>query len=98
MARNFKAQDATLTDKIREGQGRIFGEDMEMLERQQSNLSRWPERKLLMLNIDAASRTVTTTGSMALITRPLAAPGMACHPIHGPGAGCARAAGARRKH
>jgi vanillate O-demethylase monooxygenase subunit len=53
MARNFKAQDAALTQQIQEGQGRIFGEDMEMLERQQHNLNRWPERKLLMLNIDA---------------------------------------------
>ena len=53
MARNFKAQDAALTDQIREGQGRIFSEDMEMLQRQQDNLSRWPERKLLMLNIDS---------------------------------------------
>jgi vanillate monooxygenase len=42
MARNFRA-----------GQGKIFAEDLEMLERQQANLTRWPERKLLMLNIDA---------------------------------------------
>lgn len=53
MARNFKVQDDALTERIRAGQGRIFGEDMEMLQRQQDNLSRWPERKLLMLNIDA---------------------------------------------
>ncbi len=53
MARNFKAQDTSLTEQIRDGQGRIFGEDMEMLERQQSNLTQWPDRKLLMLNIDA---------------------------------------------
>jgi vanillate O-demethylase monooxygenase subunit len=53
MARNFKAQDAALTQQIQEGQGRIFGEDMEMLERQQHNLTLWPQRKLLMLNIDA---------------------------------------------
>ncbi len=53
MARNFQPQDAALTDSIRQGQGRIFGEDMEMLQRQQANLLRWPERKLLMLNIDA---------------------------------------------
>ncbi len=53
MARNFKAGDPVLTDQIREGQGKIFGEDMEMLQRQQDNISRWPERKLLMLNIDA---------------------------------------------
>ena len=44
---------AQIACRIREGQGRIFGEDMEMLERQQSNLTRWPDRKLLMLNIDA---------------------------------------------
>ena len=53
MARNFKPDDAALTDSIRKGQGTIFGEDMEMLERQQANLLRWPERKLLMLNIDS---------------------------------------------
>ncbi|MEG0001475.1 aromatic ring-hydroxylating dioxygenase subunit alpha [Comamonas sp.] len=53
MARNFKPQDQALTDTIREGQGKIFAEDMEMLERQQQNLLRYPERKLLMLNIDS---------------------------------------------
>ncbi|RZF65084.1 aromatic ring-hydroxylating dioxygenase subunit alpha [Sphingomonas populi] len=53
MARRFAIADAALTDTIREGQGRIFGEDLEMLERQQANLSRYPDRKLLKLNIDA---------------------------------------------
>jgi vanillate O-demethylase monooxygenase subunit len=53
MARNFKPGDAALTDSIRQGQGKIFSEDMEMLQRQQDNLLRWPGRKLLMLNIDA---------------------------------------------
>jgi len=53
MARNFKPQDAALTDSIRQGQGKIFSEDMEMLERQQRNLLAHPERKLLALNIDA---------------------------------------------
>ncbi|MFO1337769.1 MAG: aromatic ring-hydroxylating dioxygenase subunit alpha [Burkholderiaceae bacterium] len=53
MARHFQAHDEALTAQIREGQGRIFGEDREMLERQQSNLLRWPERRLLALNIDA---------------------------------------------
>ena len=53
MARNFKAADAALTDSIRQGQGKIFGEDMEMLQLQQENILRHPERKLLMLNIDA---------------------------------------------
>ncbi|MFT4089319.1 MAG: aromatic ring-hydroxylating dioxygenase subunit alpha [Asticcacaulis sp.] len=53
MARNFKPDDAALTDSIREGQGKIFSEDLEMLERQQANLLAWPERNLLKLNIDA---------------------------------------------
>jgi vanillate O-demethylase monooxygenase subunit len=53
MARTFKPHDAELTAKIREGQGKIFGEDLEMLERQQKNLLAWPERSLLKLNIDA---------------------------------------------
>src|SRR5258705_1052569 len=53
MARNFKPEDQALTDSIREGQAKIFGEDLEMLERQQKNLLAHPERSLLKLNIDA---------------------------------------------
>jgi vanillate monooxygenase len=53
MARQFKPKDTALTDKIRTGQGGIFGEDMEMLQLQQKNITAWPDRKLLMLNIDA---------------------------------------------
>ena len=53
MARNFKPQDPSLTTQIREGQGNIFAEDQDMLEQQQQNLLRYPDRKLLMLNIDA---------------------------------------------
>ncbi|OLL31594.1 Rieske (2Fe-2S) protein [Burkholderia sp. SRS-W-2-2016] len=53
MARNFRPNDAELTASIREGQGKIFSEDLDMLERQQQNLLRWPERNLLKLNIDA---------------------------------------------
>jgi vanillate O-demethylase monooxygenase subunit len=53
MARQFKPDDQALTDSIRAGQGKIFSEDLEMLERQQRNLLLHPERKLLMLNIDA---------------------------------------------
>ncbi|MHA6195873.1 Rieske 2Fe-2S domain-containing protein [Pseudomonas wadenswilerensis] len=53
MARNFKADDAALTDTIRVGQGKIFAEDLEMLERQQRNLLAHPQRNLLKLNIDA---------------------------------------------
>ena len=53
MARHFKPHDNSLTIQIREGQGRIFSEDRAMLELQQRNLLQHPERKLLMLNIDA---------------------------------------------
>jgi len=53
MARKFNPKDKALTATIREGQGKIFGEDLEMLERQQRNLIDYPEKKLLMLNIDA---------------------------------------------
>ena len=53
MARNFKPEDKELTATIREGQGKIFAEDQEMLELQQQNILRHPDRKLLMLNIDA---------------------------------------------
>ena len=53
MARNFNPRDKALTAAIREGQGKIFSEDLEMLERQQANLLQWPQRRLLKLNIDA---------------------------------------------
>lgn len=53
MARNFKPQDRLLTDTIRDGQGQIFSEDLQMLEQQQRNLLLHPERALLKLNIDA---------------------------------------------
>ncbi|MDB5932612.1 MAG: Rieske (2Fe-2S) domain protein, partial [Polaromonas sp.] len=53
LARKFIPQDQALTDSIREGQGKIFGEDLQMLERQQQNLLDYPERDLLKLNIDA---------------------------------------------
>jgi vanillate monooxygenase len=53
MARQFAVADQALTGTIREGQAKIFGEDLEMLERQQRNLSEYPDRRLLLLNIDA---------------------------------------------
>jgi vanillate monooxygenase len=53
-ARTFQPEDQALTDRIREGQGKIFAEDLEMLERQQQNLQfNFPDRKLLKLDIDA---------------------------------------------
>ncbi len=52
-ARAFKPGDQELTDRIREGQGKIFAEDLEMLEQQQKNLQfHFPDRKLLKLDID----------------------------------------------
>ena len=53
MARRFNPTDAALTAQIREGQGKIFSEDLEMLERQQANHSAFPDRRLLKLNIDS---------------------------------------------
>jgi vanillate O-demethylase monooxygenase subunit len=53
MARNFNPKDKALTATIREGQGKIFSEDLAVLESQQRNLSLNPQRKLLNLNIDA---------------------------------------------
>ena len=53
MARNFNPQDKALTASIREGQGKIFAEDLQMLESQQRNLLANPQRQLLKLNIDA---------------------------------------------
>ena len=53
MARNFNPQDTELTAQIRDGQARVFAEDKGVLEAQQRNLLAYPERRLLMLNIDA---------------------------------------------
>ena len=53
MARRFNVGDEALTAAIRDGQHRIFSEDLAMLERQQKNLTERPDRSLLKLNIDA---------------------------------------------
>ena len=53
MARTFNPTDAALTASIREGQRKIFSEDLRMLEQQQKNLLAHPGRALLRLNIDA---------------------------------------------
>ncbi len=76
MARRFKPADASLTDRIREGQGRIFEEDRQMLEQQQRNLLAHPERRLLSLNIDAggvAARRLIDRRIAAERTAPAAA-------------------------
>ena len=53
VARNFSPQDEALTANIVAAAGKIFAEDVHMLEHQQQNLLANPERRLLMLNIDA---------------------------------------------
>lgn len=53
MARHFKPNDAALTERIRKNQGEIFAQDLGVLEAQQRNLDNHPDRRLLMLNIDA---------------------------------------------
>ncbi len=53
MARRFRPDDALLTARIRDGQGRIFDEDRALLEQQQRNLGAHPGRELLKLNIDS---------------------------------------------
>lgn len=55
MARQFAVNDPAVTASVREGQGKIFSEDLAMLEQQQANLLRYPDRRLLKLNIDAGS-------------------------------------------
>jgi vanillate O-demethylase monooxygenase subunit len=75
MARKFAVHDAALTDSIREGQGKIFGEDLEMLERQQANLLRWPDRRLLKLNIDAGGARSRLMIDRAIAAEQLQAPG-----------------------
>lgn len=53
MARNFQADDTELTERTKERQGKIFEQDLGVLEAQQRNLDEHPDRRLLMLNIDA---------------------------------------------
>ena len=67
MARGFAFEDDALTEAIREGQHRIFSEDLEMLEQQQANLLRFPDRRLLKLDIDAGG-----VHARAVIARALA--------------------------
>lgn len=52
MARNFNPTDAGLSDQIKTSLSKVFSEDLQMLELQQKNLERNPNRKLLSLNID----------------------------------------------
>jgi vanillate monooxygenase len=56
MARNFNPTDEQLTQDILKGQGGIFEEDLEILEYQQQNLARFPDKSLISLDIDAGGR------------------------------------------
>ncbi len=53
MARSFDTDDCGLTQRIKAGQHRIFGEDLEILERQQATIDRNPDMQLRNLSIDA---------------------------------------------
>lgn len=53
MARNFKVDDAELTERTKVRQSEIFTQDLSVLEAQQRNVKDHPDRRLLMLNIDA---------------------------------------------
>ena len=53
MARNFQTDDRGLTFRIRDGQAAVFAEDTEILEAQQENILRRPDRELLNFKSDA---------------------------------------------
>lgn len=56
MARNFNPNDKKLTQDILEGQGKIFEEDLEVLEAQQKNIALFPKKRLISLDIDTGGR------------------------------------------
>ncbi len=56
MARNFNPTDNQLTQDILKGQGGIFEEDLEVLEFQQKNLEKFPNKSLISLDIDAGGK------------------------------------------
>ncbi|MFZ9733466.1 MAG: Rieske 2Fe-2S domain-containing protein [Burkholderiaceae bacterium] len=78
MARQFRPGDKALTEKIREGQRKIFSEDLQILELQQANLNRWPDRKLLMLNIDSGGVQSRRVISKYLAHEKIRDPGRDC--------------------
>lgn len=52
MARDFKRNDTEVTTRIREGQRKIFAEDIDILESQQRMLLKKTDRKLMNFDID----------------------------------------------
>ncbi|MDX3908053.1 MAG: aromatic ring-hydroxylating dioxygenase subunit alpha [Pigmentiphaga sp.] len=81
MARDFKIDDEALTEMIRQGQARIFKEDLDVLEAQQRNLARCPGRRLTNMSIDSGG-----VRSRALIERLLAEEARPS-PVSGPAVG-----------
>lgn len=52
MARNFEIRDQGLGLRIRDAQAQVFAEDVDVLEAQQANVDRRPDRYLTNFNID----------------------------------------------
>ena len=53
MARDFEVKDQGLTCRIKDAQSAVFAEDIVVLEAQQANVLRRPDRQLRNFNIDA---------------------------------------------
>lgn len=53
MARDFEVKDQGLTCRIKDAQSAVFAEDIVVLEAQQENILRRPDRHLRNFNIDA---------------------------------------------
>jgi vanillate O-demethylase monooxygenase subunit len=52
MARDFEVKDQGLTCRIKDAQSAVFAEDIVVLEAQQENILRRPDRQLRNFNID----------------------------------------------
>jgi vanillate O-demethylase monooxygenase subunit len=53
MVRDFQTEDRGLTFRIRDAQASVFAEDLDILDAQQENILRRPDRHLLNLKIDS---------------------------------------------
>ncbi|MFC3077407.1 Rieske 2Fe-2S domain-containing protein [Phenylobacterium terrae] len=53
MARGFDVGDAGLTERMRQSQAAVFAEDVEVLEAQQKSIAAHPDKRLVVLGIDA---------------------------------------------
>ena len=55
---DFHTEDAALTEQIRKNQGAVFAEDEVVLAAQQQSLLRYPDRRLVNLDIDRGGSQV----------------------------------------